>query len=104
MGDGGTQARGLKGSKIVRRPSVLADTTGEGDYKILYNDWPYGMEKGIVHLVVWTKFPLEDDPATGDLTSGAREEIDEFVGRTFRSRMPPGEVRRSPLTPASFDP
>ena len=31
--------------------------------RILYNDWPYGLVDGIVHLVVWTKFDLEDDPA-----------------------------------------
>ncbi|EEP76846.1 conserved hypothetical protein [Uncinocarpus reesii 1704] len=57
------------------------------DYKILYNDWPYGVEKDIIHLVVWTKFALEDDPVTDDLTPRARMEIDEFVGRIFRSRM-----------------
>ena len=60
----------------------------EDDYKILYNDWPYGLEQKIVHLVVWTKFDLEDDPATDDLTPKARQEIDEFVEMTFRSRVP----------------
>ena len=63
------------------------------DYKILFNDWPYGVEKDIIHLVVWTKFELEDDPATDDLTPRARNEIDEFVGKTFRAKMPPGQVR-----------
>ncbi|PGH12442.1 hypothetical protein AJ79_04278 [Helicocarpus griseus UAMH5409] len=62
------------------------------DIKILYNDWPYGIEKGIVHLVVWTKFELEDDPATDDLTPRMRREIDEYVDRTFRSRMPAERV------------
>ncbi|PKX98300.1 GIG1 family protein [Aspergillus novofumigatus IBT 16806] len=62
------------------------------DIRILYNDWPYGVEEGIVHLVVWTKFELEDDPATDDLTPRARKEIDDYVMRTFRSRMPAEQV------------
>ncbi|KAH8423153.1 GIG1 family protein [Aspergillus melleus] len=62
------------------------------DIKILYNDWPYGLEEGIVHLVVWTKFELEDDPATDDLTPRARREIDDYVARTFRSRVPSEQV------------
>lgn len=59
----------------------------EGDIKILYNDWPYGVDEDIVHLVVWTKFDLEDDPATDDLTPKARKEIDDFVNETFCSRV-----------------
>ncbi|EEH48302.2 uncharacterized protein PADG_04386 [Paracoccidioides brasiliensis Pb18] len=62
------------------------------DFKILYNDWPYGVEEDIVHLVVWTKFELEDDPATDDLTPRMRREIDAFVERTFRSKMPAEKV------------
>lgn len=31
------------------------------DIKIIYNDWPYGIDKSIVHLCVWTKFPLDVD-------------------------------------------
>ncbi|KAH7364328.1 hypothetical protein BKA65DRAFT_491032 [Rhexocercosporidium sp. MPI-PUGE-AT-0058] len=55
----------------------------ESDVKILWNDWPYGIDKKIVHLVVWTKFELEDDVVTGDLTDEARGEIEAFVKRTF---------------------
>ncbi|GKZ35927.1 hypothetical protein AbraIFM66950_006762 [Aspergillus brasiliensis] len=62
------------------------------DIRILYNDWPYGVEDGIVHLVVWTKFELEDDPVTDDLTPRARQEIEEYVQRTFLSRMPADQV------------
>ncbi|KAL5341252.1 hypothetical protein BJX70DRAFT_395973 [Aspergillus crustosus] len=62
------------------------------DIRILHNDWPYGLADGIVHLVVWTKFALEDDPATDDLTPRARREIDDYVTRVFCSRMPPGQV------------
>ena len=53
------------------------------DYRILYNDWPYGVEADITHLVMWTKFPLEEDAETGGLTSRAREEVQAFVVRTF---------------------
>lgn len=68
--------------------------TLEGDIKILFNDWPYGIALDIVHLVVWTKFELAEDPtsSTGDLTPEARREIDDFVGRVFRSRMPSENV------------
>ncbi|KAI0022570.1 hypothetical protein F4780DRAFT_777632 [Xylariomycetidae sp. FL0641] len=58
------------------------------DIKILWNDWPYGIDKRIVHLVVWTKFDLEEDPVTDDLTDHARAEIDDYVRTTFGSRMP----------------
>ncbi|GAP87291.1 hypothetical protein SAMD00023353_2701230 [Rosellinia necatrix] len=59
----------------------------EEDMKILWNDWPYGIDSKIVHIVVWTKFALEDDPATDDLTEEARAEIDVFVRKTFGSRV-----------------
>ena len=64
-------------------PSGKPPFTDPADYKILYNDWPYGIDTDIVHLVVWTKFLLEDDPMTDDLTPRARREIDEFVGKKF---------------------
>ncbi|KAF6237504.1 hypothetical protein HO173_004394 [Letharia columbiana] len=60
------------------------------DVKIIYNDWPYGIDKSIVHLCVWTKFPLdvdEKDP-NGDLTPEMRGKIDGYVERTFGSRVP----------------
>ncbi|KAH6660106.1 hypothetical protein BKA67DRAFT_530222 [Truncatella angustata] len=57
------------------------------DIKTLWNDWPYGLDKRIVHLVVWTKFELEDDPATDDLTDKARKEIDDYVSRSFGSKL-----------------
>lgn len=53
------------------------------DFKILYNDWPYGIDPKIVHLVVWTKFSLDEEPATGELTSQARHEMEKFVRETF---------------------
>ncbi|TKA37169.1 hypothetical protein B0A54_12030 [Friedmanniomyces endolithicus] len=59
---------------------------GLGDaanYRILQNDWPYGIDSRIVHLVVWTKFTLLTDPATENLTPEAHAEIERFVDETF---------------------
>ena len=39
-----------------------------------------------MHLVVWTKFELEDDPETGISTPESRKQIDEYVQRVFRER------------------
>lgn len=55
------------------------------DYIILYNDWPYGVDERIVHLVVWTKFELPADPASeiGDMAAHTRQMVDSFVDATF---------------------
>lgn len=66
--------------------------------KILRNDWPYGIDPRIVHLVVWTKFALREDPATGELTREARAEIDNFVERNFRGRLEQDKVCTSTST------
>ncbi|KAK3310070.1 uncharacterized protein B0T15DRAFT_388843 [Chaetomium strumarium] len=63
----------------------------DDDIKVLRNDWPYGIDRRIVHLVVWTKFALEEDPETGDLTDKARAEIDAYVRIVF-SRIPQDHV------------
>lgn len=65
------------------QPSGQAAFENDGDYKVLYNDWPYGIDPDIVHLVVWTKFQLEDDPVSGDLTPKSRAAIEAFVQKTF---------------------
>lgn len=58
----------------------------ERDLKVMWNDWPYGVDPRIVHLVVWTKFAFEDDAVTGDLTDRQRMQIDRYVEREFRVR------------------
>jgi len=63
--------------------AVAAPFKNESDIKILWNDWPYGIDAMIVHLVVWTKFELVDDPKTDNLTDEARREIEEYVDETF---------------------
>lgn len=59
---------------VVPRGSKLFEC--QEDFKILMNDWPYGLDKRIVHLVVWTKFNLPDDRET-------EAEIEAFVNKTF---------------------
>jgi hypothetical protein len=58
----------------------------DSDTKILYNDWPYGLDADVVHLVVWTKFELDDDPETGLSTPESRQEMGEYVQKTFGSK------------------
>ena len=59
----------------------------EEDIKILYNDWPYGIDPDIVHLVVWTKFELEDDPETGLSTEVSKKQIHDYVQKTFAPKV-----------------
>lgn len=57
------------------------------DYKILRNDWPYGVTSDITHLVVWLKAPIPVEPETGDLTPRSRKLIEDFVRKTFVERL-----------------
>ncbi|CAK7233530.1 hypothetical protein SCUCBS95973_008625 [Sporothrix curviconia] len=73
--------------------SSVPDFSQADDIKVLCNDWPYGIDERIVHLVVWTKFLLAEDPATGDLTDAARAAIAAYVDTTFGgAHMPPEHV------------
>jgi Protein of unknown function (DUF3605) len=64
-------------------PSSTIAFENPTDFKILYNDWPYGIDLDVVHLVVWTKLRLEEDRIIGDLTEKSRASIETFVQRTF---------------------
>lgn len=55
------------------------------DFRILFNDWPYGIDGRIVHLVVWTKFQLPDDAET-------EAEIESFIARTFLTKIAKHQV------------
>ena len=48
-----------------------------------------------MHIVVWTKFALVDDPVTERLTPEAKQEIEDFVRRTFVNRLSPEQVGAS---------
>ena len=59
------------------------------DIKIIYNDWPYGIDKSIVHLCVWTKFPLDVDEgdANGDLTPEMRFVLSKPLYTLYSSQL-----------------
>ena len=67
------------------------------DYKILLNDWPYGMETGIHHIVIWMKNKLPIQGPEGDLTAESRKMINDFVRRTFTEDLPHGEEREDKI-------
>lgn len=67
------------------------------DFKILMNDWPYGLDKRIVHLVVWTKVELPDDREI-------EAEIEAFVNKTFSPSVSQDRVSDiMPLARARFE-
>lgn len=69
-----------KDTELVAQDALFRN---KNDFKILMNDWPYGIDKKIIHLVVWTKFALEDDPETGDTRDDVKREIDQWVDEVF---------------------
>ncbi|TGO76244.1 hypothetical protein BELL_0166g00030 [Botrytis elliptica] len=83
----GSMMRFILDEKLHWRESDLCARhppfSNEGEYKILLNDWPYGIDEKIVHLVVWTKFALEDDLETGDTREDAKRDIQMWVDRVF---------------------
>ncbi|KAK4181610.1 hypothetical protein QBC36DRAFT_66380 [Triangularia setosa] len=71
------------GWELPLQPKGTKPFEEEEDVKVLPNDWPYGLDKRIVHLVVWVKFELEADREKGDLTSEARGVVDGWVRQKF---------------------
>lgn len=66
----------------VRNPTPFADPA---DFKILRNDWPYGFEPGVTHIVVWLKQRLPVDEK-GALSDEGRKMVDAFVKDEFRRK------------------
>ncbi|KAK4231558.1 hypothetical protein QBC38DRAFT_354554, partial [Podospora fimiseda] len=60
------------------------------DYCVLKNDWPYGFEPGIFHIVVWTRTPIATDDTVGDMTPESRKIVSDFIKRFFVDRLGPG--------------
>ncbi|KAL4955228.1 hypothetical protein BDW69DRAFT_161275 [Aspergillus filifer] len=66
----------------------LTPFADESDYKILRNDWPYGLAKGISHIVVWSRTPIPvKDDGRGVITEESKELIEAFVRRTFVDKL-----------------
>lgn len=53
------------------------------DFKIIRNDWPYGLAEGITHLVIWSKVSIAIDPDTSLPTAEATATIVSFLRRNF---------------------
>ncbi|KAK6387092.1 Oxysterol-binding protein OBPa [Exophiala oligosperma] len=68
-----------------------ADITSSGkppfedasDFKILYNDWPYHVDEDITHLVIWTKFTIDEEEQTGEVTPEGKRQTEDFIKKTF---------------------
>jgi len=71
-------------------PASTIPFADSSDYKVLINDWPYGTEPGIVHLVVWTRTPIATTPEKGDMTPESRVRIAKFVEEKFVKDLGPG--------------
>ncbi|KAJ5108122.1 hypothetical protein N7456_004797 [Penicillium angulare] len=83
--DGSRSGSKESGPKLTfNNPTPFADPE---DYKILRNDWPYGLEPGISHLVVWLRTPIAVKSGEGHLTDESRALIDGFVQRKFVQRL-----------------
>lgn len=61
-------------------PIPFADSR---DFKIMPNDWPYGLDVGIRHIIVWLKNKLDTEPTRGDLTQASRAQVEEFIQQQF---------------------
>lgn len=64
-------------------PVFLANSS---DVKILLNDYPYGLENGIVHLVVWSKTIIPEN-GRGELSDEARKTIKSYIKSTFEDKL-----------------
>ena len=77
----------LRGDPVFKPRSNIPFADAR-DYRILLNDWPYGLAPGIIHIVVWLKvrLPVDMSPEServGDLTPEGRRMVDEFVRGKF---------------------
>lgn len=64
------------------------------DYRVLLNDWPYGLTPDVTHIVVWSRTLVPTDPETGDMTPESRKTVAGFVDRYFARRLGPGGGER----------
>jgi hypothetical protein len=56
------------------------------DYKVLFTEWPYGLEAGMKHIIVWMRHHLQITE-DGRLTPRARATVDAFVESHFKSKV-----------------
>lgn len=92
----GSMTRYLLGNRLPKTwgsppftPTSTIPFKDPSDYRVLVNDWPYGVTPDIVHLIVWSRTPIATDPETGDLTPESRQITDSFVKRYFADTLGP---------------
>ncbi|KAF3073102.1 N-acetylglucosamine-induced protein 1 [Trichoderma lentiforme] len=68
-------------------PESQIPFAASSDYKVLLNDWPYGLAPGITHIVVWTRTQIPTDPESGDLTAESRAQVETFVNDYFIKKL-----------------
>ncbi|KAJ1337674.1 DUF3605 domain-containing protein [Microdochium nivale] len=71
-------------------PASLVPFEDPSDYRVLINDWPYGITADMTHIVVWTRTVIETDNTVGDMVPQSRRLVTEFVRRFFVERLGPG--------------
>ncbi|EGS20438.1 uncharacterized protein CTHT_0022680 [Thermochaetoides thermophila DSM 1495] len=71
-------------------PASSTPFADPSDYRVLINEWPYGLAPGITHLVVWSRTLIPTDDGIGDLTPESRKLVADFVKRYFVERLGPG--------------
>jgi hypothetical protein len=84
------------GRRLPLEPEGKGYFENENDWRVLWNDWPYAVDEGIVHLVVWTKFSFVEEEGTEMLSKEAREAVEGFVERVFESRVGKKNVSLQP--------
>ncbi|KAI1467154.1 uncharacterized protein F4812DRAFT_431456 [Daldinia caldariorum] len=72
------------------KPASTTPFNDPSDYRVLINDWPYGMMPNMTHIVVWSRTAIPTDPETGDMTPESREIIRRFIKRFFVDKLGPG--------------
>ena len=69
-------------------PALSRPFEDPSDFRVLLNDWPYGLDSNITHIIVWSRTPIATQFADGDMTSSGRSSIEAFVQRYFVDRLP----------------
>ncbi|KAI1460665.1 hypothetical protein F4805DRAFT_454592 [Annulohypoxylon moriforme] len=70
-------------------PTSTIPFDNPSDYRVLINDWPYGLTPNMTHIVVWSRTPIETDPETGDMTPESRRTVTNFVKQFFIDKLGP---------------
>ncbi|KAM5358904.1 hypothetical protein ACJZ2D_014890 [Fusarium nematophilum] len=70
-------------------PASTIPFDNPSDYRVLVNDWPYGLDREIRHIVVWLRTTIPTDPGTGDMTPESRVLVKSFVKRYFVDALGP---------------